>query len=334
MGMVASAADAQDVRYKTKSKTELHALGFLGGLFDGETEEEISIKNFKMRSDRDKQSTITDLDGERIINIDHKKKEYTIITFADMAEMMSSLGTRMEEGTEAREMPEGDHPEFEVEFDLKVEDTGKTKKIDGRETSQRIMILETRFAPKDASADTLPSGSFFAVTDMWLADEIPEMKAQEAFMERMGELMRGNMGSVDMAGMMSKVMDSYPQVGAAMERSKEELSKVDGFAMASTVHLVTVPKDMDLDLALVLGEKKEEKKKGGFGGFLKKMAEAVPTGDMDAKTDAKPEQKTIMSVHSSTNSISTKSRKSSYFDPPSKYKEVAFQSPMEQMEEQ
>ncbi|HUF08550.1 MAG TPA: hypothetical protein VMO47_04460 [Rhodothermales bacterium] len=333
LGLAVTNANAQDVTYKTTTKTELHVLGFLGGLFDGETKEEVSIKGYKMRSDGENQSTIMDLDGERMISINHKKKEYSVITFAEMAEMMSEMGTRMkaEAGEATPRTTEGDAPEYEVEFDLEVKDTGKSKKIDKYNTEQKVLILETRFKPKDASADTLPSGSFFAITDMWVADDVPEMEPAESFQRRMAEVMQSNLASMDMAGVINQLLDSYPQVGAAMERSNEEMAKVEGFPMATTMHLVSVPIDTDLDLELALGEKKKEKKGGGFGGLLKKVAEAQVGIEGEAEKAA-PEQKTIMSAHSTTHSISNKSRSAADFEPPSKYKEVEYESPFKDTE--
>jgi len=327
---VLGVAHAQDVRYKTTSKTELHVLGFLGGLFDGETKKDVAIKGYKMRSDEKDRSTIMDLDGERIINVDHKKKQYSILTFAEMAEMMNSIGEQMGEA-KSPQGGEGDQAGYDVEFNLDVKDTGKTKKIDGYETQEKVLVLETRFKPKGASADTLPSGAMFAVTDMWLADDIPEMEPAHAFQKRAAEVMQSNMESMNLAAVLNKLLDSYPQAGAAMDRTKEEMAKVDGFPMATTMHLVTVPSDMDLDLELALGEKKEEKKKGGgFGGFLKKMAktQGMPAGDEE---EAAPEQKTLLSVYSTTSDISDKSHDASYFDPPAGYKEVEYESPMKDM---
>ena len=328
LGLAVTTVDAQDVRYKTTSKTELHVLGFLGGLFDGETKEEVSIKGYKMRSDGKDQSTIMDLDGERMITINHKKKEYSIITFAELAEMMSQMGTQMKaEAAEATPTTtEGDAPEYEVEFDLEVRDTGKSKKIDKYGTEQKVIILETRFKPKDASADTLPSGSLYAITDMWVADDVPEMEPAEAFQRRMAEVVQANVASMDMAGVINQLLDSYPQVGAAMERSNEEMAKVEGFPMATTMRLVSVPIDTDLDLELALGEKKKAKKGGGFGGLLKKVAEAQ-VGIEGEDEKAAPEQKTLMSVHSTTDSITNKSRDAADFEPPSNYKEIEYESP-------
>ncbi|HEY5564155.1 MAG TPA: hypothetical protein VIL33_01100 [Rhodothermia bacterium] len=333
LGLAVTNSNAQDVTYKTTTKTELHVLGFLGGLFDGETKEDVSIKGYKMRSDGKDQSTIMDLDGERMISINHKKKEYSIITFAELAEMMSQMGTQMQaEAAEATPTTtDGDAQEYEVEFDLEVRDTGKSKKIDKYDTEQKVIILETRFKPKDAAADTLPSGSFFAITDMWVADDVPEMKPAEAFQRRMAEVVQANVASMDMAGVINQLLDSYPQVGAAMERSHEEMAKVEGFPMATAMHLVAVPIDTDLDLALALGEKKKEKKGGGFGGLLKKVAEAQ-VGIEGEEEKAAPEQKTILSAHATTHSISNKSRDAADFEPPSKYKEVEFESPFKDAE--
>ena len=79
-----SDADAQHLRYKTKTKMNLKSLGFLGSLLDSEMVEEVSINGNVKRVDRKDASTITNLDTEQIINLDHKRKEYSIMTFDEM----------------------------------------------------------------------------------------------------------------------------------------------------------------------------------------------------------------------------------------------------------
>jgi len=323
-------AKAQDVRYRTTSKTKLEILSFLGGLSDVESKQEVSIKGNKMRSDDKNTSSIIDLDGERMINIDHKKKEYTIMTFAQLAEMMQSLEQRMQ-GQTAPSSDASDAPQYDVSFDLDLRDTGNSQKIDGYTANEKILILETRFTPKDASADTLPSGSFYAVTDMWMADDIPEMEPALSFQKRMAEVMQSNLRQTDLAGAMNQMLKSYPQVGAALEKSKEEMANMEGFPLISKMYMITVPADAELDLELALGEKKEEKKGGGFGGLMKNLAKAKGIGSGD-EDDSSPTQKTLMSVTSTTDSISDKSRDASYFEPPAGYKEIEYESPFKDTE--
>lgn len=326
--------NAQHVQYKTKSKMDLKALGFFARFLDSEMVEEVSISGNIKRVNRKNSSTITNLDTEQIINLDHKRKEYSIVTFDDMIAMFKDAAEygeiQIEEARADIESNE-DAPEYKVNFDLRVEDTGKSKKIDGKKAFQKVLIIETLFEPEDeAAADTLPSTALYAVNDLWLSDDVPEMKVNGDFNRRMGEIMQEQFSQMNMSNIVSALMKSDPRVSDAMDKAQEAIDELSGTTLLSTLHLVTVPPDMDLDLALALGEKKKPKKKGGgFGGFLKKSIQIEGfniSGDEDEE-DKILEQKTLFSMISRTTDIKDKARKPDYYVIPDDYDEVEFEFP-------
>lgn len=325
--------NAQHVRFKTKSKMNLEALGFLASFFDSEMVEEVSITGDVKRVDRKNNSTITNLDTEQIINLDHKRKEYSIITFDEMIEMFKTATaysqTQIEEAKAKVDSTE-EAIEYKVEFDLRVEDTGKTKKIDGRKAFQKVLIIETLFGAKDeAAVDTLPYTALYAVNDIWLSNDVPEMDVADAFNRKMGEIMQEEFASFNMSNIVSVLLKSDPRVADAMDKAQKGIDELDGTTLLSTMHIVTVPPGMELDLALALGEKKKPKKKGGgFGGFLKKSIQVQGVnvfGDDDEEEE--PEQKTLFSMISRTTNIKDKARDSKYYEIPSNYEEVKFELP-------
>lgn len=331
--LLAGTVDAQHLRYKTKSKMKIEGLGFLSGLLGGGQEEEVSVYGDYKRVDGDDMSTITDVEARRIIYLNHDKDEYSVVTFEEMAEMvdeMTAWGQEKVDEKGAEMEPDEETPEYNAEFDLKVHDTGKTEKIDGYESKQRIMIIETMFEPKDeAAADSLPSGSFYVVTDMWQADDIPEMEVEAEFNRKMGEALGREMMETDMASIMSQLLESDPRVGEAMEKAKEEVGNVEGMTLQSTMYFVTVPKGMELDWELAIGEKEEEKKSGGgIGGFLNQAAKAagVDAGD-DDEGEAEPKQSTLFSMETTIDDISDKERDLDYYQIPDDYDQVEFERP-------
>ena len=148
----ASTADAQHLRYKTKSEMNLESLGFIGSLLDSEFVEEASISGNIKRVDRKDSSTITNLDTEEIINLNHKKKEYSVVTFEELMQAFKDATAygQMQAADGSGGSGSGDDvPEYKVDFDLRVEDTGKSKKIDGVKAYQKVLIIETLFEPAD-----------------------------------------------------------------------------------------------------------------------------------------------------------------------------------------
>ena len=329
---ICSTAEAQDgdqVRFKTKSKMRIESLGFLAGMLDSETVEEVSIAKGYKRADQKDTSTITDIPNRRIINLNHKEKEYSVITFEDMMAMLEEAGQYAQGRVDSarQDMADEDVPEYTVEFKLTVNDTGKEKKFDGKKAGQKVMVIETIFEPKDASADTLPSGSLFVINDMWLATDLPEMRVAEEFNRDLGEELNQELGQMNLASILSNVLKSDPRIGNAMEKAKEEMKKVDGYPLATTTIFVTVPAEKELDLELALGEKKEEKSGGGFGGFgnIVKQAAGIDTGDDEQPKEAK--QSTVLKMEQWTEDISDKKRKMEYFRIPTNYDEVEYERP-------
>ena len=166
---------------------------------------------------------------------------------------------------------------------------------------------------------------------MWLSTDIPEMKVAEEFNRDLGEELNQELGQMNLASVISNMLKSDPRMGDAIEKAKEEMKKVEGYPVATTMHLVTVPVYQELDLELALGEKKEEKSGGGgFGGFgnLVKQAAGIET-DEEGETGEKPEpkQSTVLSIEQTTGDISDKKRKMDYFGIPSNYDEVKYERP-------
>ena len=281
-------------------------------------------------------STITDLENRRIINLNHKKKEYSVITFEEMMEMFENAAaygqSQAEQAKEDMESSE-EMAQYDVDFDLRVENTGKTKKIDGNKAEQTVMIIETIFEPKEGANDSLPSTKMYAINDTWMSDDVPEMKVAEQFHKDMAEAMEQEFTEMNIATILSSLLKSDPRVGSAMEKAKEEMMKMDGFPLASTMHIVTVPPGKELDLELALGEKEEEKSGGGFGGFGGLLKQAAKSQGVDMGDDeeggepAEAKQATLVSFESRTEDISDKSRDLDYYQIPTEYTEVEYERP-------
>jgi hypothetical protein len=312
---------------------KIEGLGFLSGLLGGEQKEKVSVYGHLKRVDEDDTSTITDVDNRRMIFLNHDKDEYSVMTFEEMAEMideMTAWGKAKVDEKKAEMEADEDVPEYTADFDLEVHDTGKKKKIDGNEAKQKVMIIETIFQPKDeAAADSLPSGSFYVVTDMWQAEDIPEMAVETEFNRSLGEAMGREMMETNMASVMSQLLESDPRVGEAMEKAKEELGNMEGVTLESTMYFVTVPAGMDLDWEQAIGEKEEENGGGGFGGFMKQAAKAagVDAGDDDGEEKSEPEQATLFSMERKIEDISDKERDLDYYQIPSDYDQVEYERP-------
>jgi hypothetical protein len=336
---------AADVKYESKTKVKfegalgsmMNVLGKLGGAPD-EVMETVYVKADKMRTDSEDESTILDLDRNRYITLNHKDKTYMVVTFREMQERFQKMMEEAKEGKEAKEAPEKAEPSekaepatTDVKFDLSVDRTGETKKIDGHKADRVIMTLKaeaTNVAPQESEQQGL-EGTLVTVTDMWMSKDVKGFDEVQEFQKKMGESMGETvLAGGDMSGLMS-AFQKDPRMAAAMEKAKEESSKMEGISLLSTTYMVLVPKGVDYQQELVFGSEKDEKKGGGFGGFGKLMKKAMESklgaeSEDEEKTPQEPKQTTVLTVTTALENISTDTQPASLFEIPSDYKEIQF----------
>ena len=129
---------------------------------------------------------ITDLDGERIIHIDNVKKTYTVITFAEMRQAFLNMPKQMEKMQAQTKQAQPQQPsDIKTSFDMKVNNTGITKSVNGLEAQEQVIIMTMKVTmtnpppppagqPVDPNAPT--SMNYTITTDTWVAPDPPEIK--------------------------------------------------------------------------------------------------------------------------------------------------------------
>ncbi|MEZ4703130.1 MAG: hypothetical protein R2834_22575 [Rhodothermales bacterium] len=123
------------------------------------------------------------------------------------------------------------------------------------------------------------------------------------------------------------------RIGPAFEKTAEEMKKLNGTPLRSTTYIVVVPEEMDLDVDLLLGRTKVEKKKGAALGKIAKGAlksRGIPVGGNNNAEAQKPaEQQTLLSMREEYTDIGEGAVDPSKFQVPAGYKQEP--SPLQQM---
>ena len=147
------------------------------------------IKADKMATQTGKSGSIVDLSSETMTAIDYDKKEYSVITFAEMAEAMKKMAAKMNPGASKQS---------DVKFNVTAENTGKTKAFQGVEARQHIIKVTAQAAdPKSGSMDT--------TMELWVG-KVPGSEVMREFGKRMAAKMAFNAGGLGAAaGMMGGV---------------------------------------------------------------------------------------------------------------------------------
>ncbi len=145
---------------------------------------------------------ITDLDRECIIRIDNVKKTYTVTTFAEMRQAFLNMSKQMDKMQSQMKQADQPHPQqptdIKTTFDVKVNNTGITKVVNGLEAQEQVITLNMKVTatnppPPPAGQPADPNSMDYTITtDTWVAPDPPEIKEIADFDLRFGQkLMQG-----------------------------------------------------------------------------------------------------------------------------------------------
>jgi hypothetical protein len=173
---------------------------------------------------------ITLLIQEKFISIDHERKTYSELTFAEMK-------TRMEKAL--REMKKGKKEESDSDVTMtpkvSVQDTGETKTINGYQTRHYILTMTMEIQDRKSEQ----KGTMEIVSDLWNTKGIPGFEEQREFYRKMAE----KMGTLDFyqsaASTMTGMMQD-PNMAKGMAEMKKEMSKIEGTPVL-TISSINMP---------------------------------------------------------------------------------------------
>lgn len=272
---------------KTRDKTQIKFEGMLGrmfNLFGGKSAKEgvegkTAVKGNRKATLTGNGGQIIDLSEEKVYDIDVKKKQYTVTTFAELRRRMQEAEERARKEAEKaekeerkeedrKEEPQKPAKEYEVDFDVK--DTGQKKQIAGYDTKNVIATVTVREKGK-----TLEDGGGLVMTsDLWLGPQIPQMKEFTDFDIRYWEKLHGPQTATLSAEQMAMVLAMFPLVGKAMDRMQKDGDKLSGTALDSTITFEAVKTREQLAQAQ---EQQKSSGGGGIGGLLaKKIMKSEP----------------------------------------------------------
>jgi hypothetical protein len=197
---------------------------------------------------------ITDLDRECIIRIDNIKKTYTIITFAEMRQAFLNMPKQMDKMQAQMKQAQANQPhpqqptDIKTSFDVKVNNTGVTKVVNGLEAQEQVITMTMKVTmtnpppppqgqPAGPNAPT--SMDYTITTDTWVAPDPPEIKEIADFDIRFGQkLMQGvdmkefaeQMKQMQAAGnaATAQLLGGQPGAGDAMTQMAKEIAKLKG----------------------------------------------------------------------------------------------------------
>ena len=178
-----------------------------------------SIKGNRMLHKTADSASVIDLDKETITHIDYTRKTYSVMTFAQMKQAMDEMSQKMQQ------QKGGGGQQVDAQFDIKVNDTGNRKTINGNATHEVIMT----FTMQGTDAQSGAKGGMDMVTDMWIAPKVAGYDQVREFQRRMGQKIAWTPGA--------NPMINRPDMQKAMAQLSKEGSKMDGMPVYETVKM-------------------------------------------------------------------------------------------------
>lgn len=331
---LAMPASAQDVTYTKKLSISFggamdKVVGIAARLGGGSTDvtETQYLQGRRMRTDVDGSSTILDLEGGRLVSLDHKAKTYTDVSLDSMAVFAQAMATSLEQGavSGSGRTQEPGEPEVDYAFAVSVEPTGEKQTVAGY-AAERVFVtveLEARGVPEGEQEEE--GGRMVLLTEMWLSSSVPGLDAFRALQEEQaakwsGAAFGAQSGTPAMLG-------GDPRQRAALERAAEEMKKVEGMPVRTTTYMVMVQLDKPFDRDAALGDKEEEKggvsagqaAKSIVGGLLGRRRQQQAPPPEEQEPEEAPAQATLFKMVEELVEVSTSPLSASLFQVPQGY---------------
>ena len=254
---------------KTRQRTQFKLEGVLGGLvnvFGGKAAREgvtstVAVKGSRKATTTDNTRQIIDLTEERVYEVDLRRKEYRVTTFAELrAQWEQARAEAEKQAAEAKEKEPQEPAGRELEFTSEVKETGNTKNIAGHDTREVVLTITGR-----EKGTTLEEGGGFVMTStMWLAPRIAALDEQTQFDLKFFQAIYGEAFAQDMR-QLAAALALYPALQPMMETMRTEGSKLDGTPLHTTLVFDGVKSAEQMKAAQ---EQQQQSGGGGIGGML------------------------------------------------------------------
>lgn len=177
----------------------------------------VAIKGNRLARKSQLTGSVIDLDAETITTINFEKKTYFTMTFAQMKEAMDNAMKQMNQSKDP------DAPD--MQFDIKLNDTGQTRNINGIATHEVIVTMTMQGTDQKSGA----KGGLNVVTDSWLAPKVAGYDEVREFYRRMATKMNWVPGA---GGMFNR-----PDIARGMSEVYKEGAKMDGIPVMQLVKM-------------------------------------------------------------------------------------------------
>jgi hypothetical protein len=188
----------------------------VAGVFSKQAREPIrstvAVKGDKLMHRSANHASVIDLGSQTITSIDLQKKQYSVMTFDEMKQMLDQMSQKMKQNDKG-----------EMSFKVSANSTGKAKQVAGFDAKEMVLTMEMEGKDKESGQ----KGGMTVITDMWIAPGVPGYQEVRDFYKRMAQKISWTPGG--------NMFMQNPQLSQGMAEVYKEVSKVDGVPVQQNI---------------------------------------------------------------------------------------------------
>jgi hypothetical protein len=284
----------------------------------------VAVKGDRMVHRSPTQANVIDLAAQTITSIDLEKKTYSVITFAELKEVMEQASQRMaqeQQKSGSKSAGQSQDPQVDAKLKVNANATGKSKQIAGIEAKELVLTMRLEATDKQSGQ----SGAMVMIADTWVAPKVQGYDEYLGFMRRMAEKLQWTPGG--------NMFMNRPDLAQGMSEIQKETAKLDGIPIFQTTVMGpegTAPVDRSDKPPSAEPAKQSQgpSVRGALGGALggrfglgKKKAEEPPPA-ASAEGGDPAAAGLLIEMTSETKGFSSASVDASLFEIPSGFKKV------------
>jgi hypothetical protein len=179
----------------------------------------VVVKGDRLATVTSDRISVIDLGKETVTDIDLQKKQYSVITFADMARAMAALSSKANS--------KGSDVDFTFKADVK--NTGASRAVNGVPTSQSILTITMEGTDKKSGEKV----NMIVSSDMWVTSSVSGYDEVQSFYARMAQKMAFN----PTAGFLGAMMAQQPGMSKGFSEMAKEASKINGVPVIQVMRM-------------------------------------------------------------------------------------------------
>ncbi len=275
--------------------------------------------------------TLINLGTETFTHLNYKEQTYSTITFDELQALYQQ---RLEEATQQQGEPVEDgeeRPTTDVQFQVTVDRTGEIITYNDMACERVVITIQATGTATDEETQETAGGQLVIVTDALITNEVPGYAKVRAFNQELAEKMgraltAGNAQEETLSAIAKALGNDETGLKASLDEAQAKLKDLDGMAVKTIFHMVSVPygmtynPDLLADSGETATEEQPKKKRRGLRG-LRNLVEEAATGASSSNQQA---QNTVFKIESTVNNAQETTLAAGTVGIPSGFEEVAF----------